>query len=343
MSADVTVGIPTKNRYDTLVQTLQSVAFQTLKPKHVIIVDDSDTPIDIRNLPAYQAVLGLFNEFGITWEVVFGSKRGQHISHQFIQEKADTDWIWRIDDDEIAEPNVLRQLFDSLESELYEQIGAIGGLVIVPPVQLCPVDVGNVISDLMRPNIQWFKSTKEDCLIPVEHLTSSFLYRRGIAKYETGLSPAAHREETMFTYEIHRTGYDVLVNTSAVTWHLRNGTGGIRSHQDSRFWEQDEKLFHVKLKEWGINSEPTKLCVLDCGKGDHVIFKKLIPDLIKKYGKVVLATCFPDVFDGDPVEQISIADAQMRTPIDHYNIYKFCIDHQWKESLEGAFRLMYGI
>jgi hypothetical protein len=194
----------------------------------------------------------------------------------------------------------------------------------------------------MLPNLQWFRNGKPE-LIPVEHLTSSFMYRRGVARYETGLSPAAHREETMFTYEIYRKQFAVLINTSVVTWHLRSSSGGIRSHQDSRFWQEDEKLFNEKLKEWGVTSEPTKLCVLDCGKGDHVIFKKLIPDLIKKYGKVVLATCFPDVFDGDSVEQISIADAQMRTPIDHNNIYKFCIDHQWKESLEGAFRLMYGV
>jgi GT2 family glycosyltransferase len=47
-SGNVTCGIPTKNRYDTLALTLQSVALQTVKPDSVIIVDDSDQPTDLQ-------------------------------------------------------------------------------------------------------------------------------------------------------------------------------------------------------------------------------------------------------------------------------------------------------
>jgi glycosyltransferase involved in cell wall biosynthesis len=64
-SRNVTCGIPTKNRYDTLALTFQSVALQTVKPDSVIIVDDSDQPTDLRTLLAYQSVFQLLDVYGI--------------------------------------------------------------------------------------------------------------------------------------------------------------------------------------------------------------------------------------------------------------------------------------
>src|SRR5206468_7267886 len=140
-------------------------------------------------------------------------------------------------------------------------------------------------------------------------------------------------------------GYKLLVDTGVITWHFRSAHGGIRSHQDGSFWEQDEKIFQEKLAEWGVNSEPVKHVVLDCGKGDHVVVKKILPDLRKKYGKIVLATCFPDVFEDEKVEQISIAEAQQRLgSLDRFNIYRSMIDWGWKQGgIEQAFRRMYGL
>ena len=112
--SNVTIGIPTKNRYSTLVLTLQSVALQTVKPDSVIIVDDTDNPTDLRTLPEYQSVFQLFDAKGVAWQVVFGRKFGQHHSHQMVQEMAATDFIWRIDDDEVAEPNVLEELLSQM-------------------------------------------------------------------------------------------------------------------------------------------------------------------------------------------------------------------------------------
>ena len=99
---------------------------------------------------------------------------------------------------------------------------------------------------------------------------STFLYRRGHEKFNPFLSPAAHREETLFTYGLKRQGFRILVDTAAVTWHFRDGQGGIRSHTNPQFWADDERLFQSQLAEWGVTGDQTKYIVLDAGRGDHV-------------------------------------------------------------------------
>lgn len=333
----ITVGVATKNRYGVLSQCLLSLALQSTKDFDVIIVDDSDEPIDLRELQQFQSIFHLFNQFGIGWQVVYGKKLGQHYSHQQVQEMATTDFIYRLDDDEVAEPFVL----EKLKRFTWHNVGAVGGLVLSPGAVKAPEGITNRISDLNTPNCQWFTYPNER-IIEVDHLHSTFLYRRGIVDYELGLSPAAHREETILTYSLKRKDYKILVNTGAITWHLRASEGGIRSHPHPEYWEADEKLFQSKLQEWGVNGESCKMIVIDAGKGDHVIVEKLLPELREKYGKLIIASCYPDVFEG--VEQISIAEARQRMGnIEGQNIYRKMIDWNWKGSVESAYRKLYGI
>jgi len=333
----VTVGIPTKNRYDKLVLTLLGVAMQTHQDMHVIMIDDSDEPVDLRTLPAYQAVFELFNAHGITFELEYGTRRGQHISHQRIQDKARTEWIWRIDDDEIPEPDVLAVLLG--DANVCSNVGAIGGLVLHPNPAPLPLNVLSSISDPDQ-NIQWFTH-----MIPhtseVDHLHSTFLYRRGHEEFNPFLSPAAHREETLFTYGLKRQGFRILVDTSVKTWHFRDGSGGIRSHQNPKFWEDDEKLFRSRLAEWGVTGDQVKYIVLDAGRGDHVLVKSLLPRLKEKYPRIVAATCYRDIFNGE-VEQISVAEARHRLGnLDRFNVYAWCQEHNWKDDLLGAYEKMF--
>jgi len=257
---------------------------------------------------------------------------------QRIQDIAGSGWVWRIDDDEIPEPNVLERLFDAAIWQ-GSDIGAVGGLVLPPNPQYLPQNAANLISDLNLPNIQWFRHPGVR-LINVEHLHSTFLYRYGVAKYDPFLSPAAHREETLFTHEILRKGFRLIVDSGAITWHFRSQTGGIRSHTNVKFWEDDEKLFNSKLSEWGIAGDQTKYIVLDAGRGDHVLVKSLLPRLKKKYPKIVAATCYKDIFNGE-VEQISIAEAHQRLGnLDRFNVYRWCQEHNWTSELSGAYERM---
>jgi len=331
----ITVGIPTKNRYESLSHTLLSIAFQTLKPVEVIIVDDSDSPVRLTDVPIYRYIFELFDHYHIHWKVLFGQKKGQHLSHQFIQENAMGDFIFRIDDDEVAESNCLERLC----SHMHEKTGAVAPMVLMPNASALPAGLRNRIDDLSSPNMQWFLySGAHDA----DHLYSCFLYRKGIARYELSLSPVAHREETIFSYSIKRAGYK-LCACDARVWHFRQESGGIRSHKDMSFYEHDEKIFQGLLNIWNVKTKTNKVVVLDNGIGDHFAFKAILPQLRKKHEHITIACCYPDVFfDESGLTLISIAQAiASYNSIDPYNIYARMIDWNWKGSLTQAFAKLY--
>jgi hypothetical protein len=80
--------------------TLQAIALQTRPPNKILIYDDGDHK-DVREHPVYKHILSLLMRRNIPWEVVFSPKLGQVACHQMALEKAQTDYIWRIDDDEV--------------------------------------------------------------------------------------------------------------------------------------------------------------------------------------------------------------------------------------------------
>lgn len=341
--AHITVGIPTKDRYEQLPLTLMSVITQTRKPDRLIIYDDSSNQRDLREIQTYQYIFNLLNAKGIEWEVLFGQKRGQHIGHQKIQERA-LDLVWRIDDDEIAEPNVLQILESHFVNKPGKQpVGAVAGLVI-PPDAPCREVLPNTLSSIDRVNCQWFrwKGVKE-----VEHLYSSYLYRKGINEFEQYLSPVAHREETLHSYGIFKKKYRLLVDSSAVTYHFRSGVGGIRASGKQQDWDNDEKLFRERLREYGVGVPKKEKCfVLDCGMGDTIVFKSLLPRIKEKYKdyKIILYVCYPELFKGEDLEFRSIADAYNQLGnLDRFNIFRWCIDHKWSKEMKYAYAKMIGV
>jgi len=341
----ITCGIPTKNRYDVLSHTLLSIAFQTYKPQEIIIVDDSDNPIDIRTIPTYLYILKLFDDFKIKWKVLFGAKKGQHYSHQLVQEQALGEYIFRVDDDVILEPNVLLSLLHCIHG--CKEFGAVAPLVLMPNSTSLPKDIRNKITNLNIPNVQWFNYNNEInndiAYQDVDHLYSTFLYRKDITNYELSLSPVAHREETIFSYKIKRAGYKLNIDPAAKCYHFRQETGGIRSYQNLTYYEHDEKIFKSLLHIWNVDSSNVKSIVLKNGIGDHFAFKHILNKLKSKYEKLILYVTFPEVFfDIENLELKSIAEAELLFGnVENFNIYKWMWDNNWKGNLVEAFEKFY--
>jgi len=337
---DVTVEISTKDRYyTTLPIALVSVANQTYKPKKVLVFDDGEGK-DLREDPLYSSIFALYASKNIDLVVMFGQKKGQVHNHQGAISLATTEWIWRIDDDDAPEANVLEKMVRHIRDD----VGAISGLVLVPGEFSEDMGEGSgKIEDIFtKPHIQWFKfsGVKE-----VDHLNNTFLFRKSAVKhgYCMELSPVGHREETMFTYEIKLAGYKLLVDSEAVIWHLRSPKGGIRSYEHAFFWDHDERIFQRKLEEYGVKSKLEKLIVLDCGLGDHYAFKMMLPEVKEKYKdqNLVLAVCYPEVFTDENVRLISIAEAKtLEKNMDKHNVYKFMMDRNWTGRLVDAYRKM---
>lgn len=313
---NILCSISTRGRYDTtLPLTILSVVNQTMKPDALVVFDDNDNPEDLRNRQHYVYLFQMLEAKGIKWSVIFGERKGQHYNHQKAN-KMGYRWVWRLDDDTVAEPDVLEKLY----SVISDSVGAVGGSILTPPNHLQPITATGKIEDINNePNIQWGPLSKT---LEVDHLHCSFLYRADIVDYDLSLSKVAHREETLFTYGLKKAGYKVFV-TPCVTWHLRNPQGGIRDGAQ-QLYEHDERIFQLKDRT---------IVVLDCGMGDHIVFKHVLPDIENP----LVFTCYPDIVPGK-----SIAEAHdLLGDISQYNIYAKMDQWNWKDSLENAFRKMY--
>lgn len=318
----VLCSVATRGRYQTtLPLTLNSIINQTKKVDKLVIFDDNDEPQDMRKELVYSYFFKMLDIKGIAWEWVYAHKKGQHHIHQMANTMG-FDWVWRVDDDAIPEPNVLQTLFNYTS----KKVGAVGGAILTPPLQFESFKPTGKIENInTEPNIQWsfIHKVKE-----VEHLHCSFLYRAGVHDYNTGLSRVAHREETLFTYGLYLKGYKILSVPNAVSWHLKNPNGGIRSETNKKLYEQDELIFRNT-----IAYKDKKIVVLNCGMGDHIIFSHVMPDITN----AEVFTCYPDIVPGK-----SIAEAKaLFGDIEQWNIYRKMAQWKWTDNLENAYRKMY--
>ena len=320
--AKILCSIATRGRYfSTLPMVLMAVINQTRKVDKLIIFDDNDEPQDMRKEFLYQNFFWQLQCKGIDWEWLFAEKKGQHYIHQQAN-RAGYEWVWRVDDDAIPEPNVL----ENLAKHIADDVGAVGGSILNAPQQPSYLTATGLIDNIdCEPNIQWGLISH---VKTVEHLHCSFIYRAGICDYNLGLSRVAHREETLFSWGLHRKGYRLLVVPNAVTWHYRNPNGGIRDGSKIEMFHHDERIFrhHLEYRDKTI-------VVLNNGLGDHIVFSHVLPDIKNPE----LFTCYPEIIPGR-----SIAEAQILFgALDAFNIYGKMDQWKWKGSLEDAYRKLY--
>lgn len=351
----VTACVSTKDRYQVLPLCLSAIINQTTPPQKLKVYDDGEQKF-LPDLSPFNSLLRLTNDRGIEWEVITTPRQGQVVNHQHCLDNAKTDWVWRVDDDEIPEPDCLERLLNTVRDygaragDGTDQVGAIAGLVhhLGPPTPL-PAGVDGSLNDVAAGlNIQWFdwnSGPKE-----VQHLYSTFLYRVEAARkaggYPRTLSRIGHREETIFSHAIHRAGYKLLVTPHAKTIHLQEATGGIRSFTDGSMWERDERVFQTYLQEWGAVQPDTKLLILDIGLGDHLIAKGVFTELKRRYPhrKWTMAVCYPNVFEDEDVTLISIADAKgmLGERYDEFSLYKWMWERNWEQPLADAMMEFWG-
>lgn len=318
----VLCSISTRGRSQTtLPMALQAVMNQTRKPDKVVIFDDNDQHQDLRHDPIYANLYWMMDAKQIAWEWVWAAKKGQHYNHQMANWMG-YDWVWRVDDDAIPEPNVLEHLL----AHVTPDVGGVGGSVLMPTNYFeGKTATGKIdsIHDEINPQWQHINEVRE-----VDHLHCSFLYRAGIYDYNLGLSRVAHREETLFTWGLKQRGYKLLIVPNAVTWHLKAPSGGIRMETSQAMYEHDEQIFRNTL-----SFKDQTIVVLDGGMGDHIVFSHVLPEI----DNPVVFGCYPDI-----VPCRSIAEAKsLFGDIDMFNIYAKMDRWKWQSSLESAYRKLY--
>ena len=325
----VLCSVATRGRYfTTLPLVLNAIINQTKLPDKLIIFDDNDKPQDMRKEMIYSYFFQMLDVKGVPWEWRYATKKGQHFIHQEANNMG-YEWVWRCDDDAIPEPNVLETLYyyvKGVNESVAKKVGAVGGSILTPPYMPdTRATTGKIDYIDNEPNIQWgtIYETKN-----VEHLHCSFLYRAGIADYNLGLSRVAHREETLFTFDLYQKGYKILAVPNAVTWHMKNPQGGIRSETKEEMYAHDEQIFRNFLQYRGKT-----IVVLNCGLGDHIVFSHVLPSI----HNAEVFSCYPEVVPGR-----SIAEAiELFGGTEQWNIYKKMDQWKWKGNLEDAYRKMY--
>lgn len=348
----VCAELSTRGRYwSTLATTLIAVATQLRTPDKLIIYDDNTEPQDLRDNWLYQYVFGLLREKNIIWSVQFTKGRGQVPNHQDALMNSDCKYVWRLDDDNVPEANVLDELLKKIKSDV--NIGAVSCMIHHTNnlISSAPSTIRNKMSEFGKPEfgpIEWHQIEKE---YDAEHLYSTFLYNRqyGIdaGGYLTSLSRVGHCEETIFSNRIFRSGKQLKVIPTCKTFHLRNPEGGIRDNTSAAMFESDEQQFKDYYIECqGVDSKE-KVFYLDNGLGDHYDFKEAFKEIVKRYEgyKIYIACCYRQVFsDLNNVHIISLAEASLKITkanIENQNVYLFMIKNNWKESIIEAYKQIY--
>jgi GT2 family glycosyltransferase len=102
-------------------------------------------------------------------------------------------------------------------------------------------------------------------LKPVQHIHSSFLYKKAAALAvggwdEMNLSKVGMTEETWFTYKLYLADWKLFIAPRALCWHLKAPVGGTRTDKET---EDLSKLYYedrIKFAEWykGLKSGKTQ-------------------------------------------------------------------------------------
>ncbi len=121
--ATVDVLIPTYNRLPSLIMTLSGIAGQTLTDLHVVVADQSDTPVCQE--PVLQALQRVIETRGGSVECHHrAAEHGIAEQRDFLLRQATADYVLYVDDDVFLEPWVVAQMLDTLHAEGCGFVGA---------------------------------------------------------------------------------------------------------------------------------------------------------------------------------------------------------------------------
>lgn len=257
----ITVSLTTKNRYySTLSMSLTSILNQTLLPYEIILVDDNKKK-DFYNIEVYKNIIQLMKLKNVKFSYYHGQSKGQVHAQQIALEHCNTELLFKMDDDNILESNVLETLHDTIIKN--DNIVAVSGLIFCCDKDKTRLseekDLYNKIENVFSHfNIQMCGGQDKE-IKKCEHLYSNYLFRtKYVESYPLDFSPAGHREDTVFTYSLYRKGYDLYVNPNCITWHVHN-SGGNKSHGFDPIVKNEEMFLDKLQNEWHISPEKVQI------------------------------------------------------------------------------------
>lgn len=239
--SDLTVGIVTKDRLDCLPLALQSLAFQTVLPQKIIIIDSGDAPITSSYL--VRAFIDILSRKRIEVNV-----RREFIYNLFearrrVIELSTTPLLMFLDDDTVLESNYVKKLLSKFEVGY----NFIAGLNLLPNNEIGKTDFSSKIQkesdrSLGDNQLAYFEYEK-DMLIKVDYcnVSGSILrfetegQREGLVK-ELAKFKSSGLEDFVITYLLG----NGVIYTSAKSWHLMNPSHRRKWKRDLDLWLRDK-------------------------------------------------------------------------------------------------------
>jgi glycosyltransferase involved in cell wall biosynthesis/SAM-dependent methyltransferase len=264
----VLVGIPTKDRPESLRMLLESLVGQTFKDFDVAIVDDSRFA-DLPNDGKLNEVLADLYRGGHSWFAFRGPAQNQAVAHNNIMKFAverGYKLVFRVDDDIVLKADHLELLFKEFVKDGGCRYAAMGGIFLNPHMdamqQRAPPnwrEIADFRGDIHH-CVLWAQTVLYPEEIPyrddVQHLYSSYMYRpelvASVGGFPSDLSSMGYREETVPIYALWLQGYDLRIVTGAYAWHYNAGEGGLRSvspEAAKSMYQADELLFLKRIAQ----------------------------------------------------------------------------------------------
>jgi GT2 family glycosyltransferase len=250
----LSVCVNTCDRPGYLWYLLASLCQQTHNDFEVVIVDDGGTPCE-DNGDVRIGVRGL-EERGV--EVRFcknKSRLGLAASRNVASDMAASGLIVKLDDDHYCDSECLRHL--DVAAGDHPDAGCIG--MVFPFVRDglmvrrdWPEVFGDTSIDGWEEQQQRLYSPFSPDTVPAKTVRGLMLYKKDPEiRHDERLSPISHREDTIFSTEYLRRGYQNYVCVRAIAWHLYARSGGCRAFSAAEAVQQrqeDEAIYRKYMQ-----------------------------------------------------------------------------------------------
>ena len=251
--------INVKDRPTELTMLLQSLRTQTYQDFDIFILDDcSGTPLNtyhFYNCITNRLVQENHKIFVKRTDFIHGvSKARQKIVDWA---KDDYEYLLRVDDDVVLEPDYIERLFNVLDQG-YDLASGVTVPMAQPTFKRNPKFLKGIVNRVILDEEGNYIMNGDDCgmnytesvILPAHHFRSCALYKSKIhekANYlPTKLSAHGFREEQFFSYKLLMQGFKIGVDTQAINYHQLTPSGGERATTNLTPFNQQILLEYTK-------------------------------------------------------------------------------------------------
>lgn len=268
MKNNISIHICTRDRATEVFGLLQSLRTQTYQNFNILILDDGSN-VPLQNFYFIMYLINRLKYEGhdvklIRNDLPSGVSNARQQLVDFNMENGSEEFICRLDDDVIIEPDYLEKLLEVITAGYDLASGITTPFVnpdfkrennfVHPIIGRCVLDKeGKLIMNMDDCGMEYLNEE----ILPAHHFRSCALYKRELhekgVNYKSRLSNNGFREEQIFSFKAILKGFKIGVHTTANARHLMTPSGGERDTMNMTQFNQEilEKTTKKMFEEHG--------------------------------------------------------------------------------------------